>query len=113
MSHLPSTLEVPELKSLAKKLSRFTSQITEKHSVQTYSQRLEQLGRENVAQELNCHMIKWCKLFLDESQAVWSMPNREEGFYHAWRRLVQHDPALSHTVRKQLNDVTGRGGRML
>ena len=34
-------LAVPELKSLAKKLNRFTYQITEKHSIQTYSQRLE------------------------------------------------------------------------
>ena len=98
-------LAVPGLKSLAKKLSRFKSQITEKHSVQTYSQRLEQLGSEKVAEDLNCHIIKWCKLFLDESQAVWSMPNREEGFYHAWRRLVQYDPALNHTVRKQLKDL--------
>ena len=36
-------LAVPELKSLAKKLNRFTYQITEKHSIQTYSQRLEEL----------------------------------------------------------------------
>ena len=98
-------LAIPELKSIGKELSRFKSQITEKHSVQTYSQRLEQLGGEKVANELNRYIIKWCKLFLDESQAVWSMPNREEGFYHAWRRLVQHDPALSHTVRKQLKDL--------
>ena len=87
-------LAIPELKNLAKKLSRFKFEITEKHSVQTYSQRLEQLGEEEIAKELNCILIKWCKLFLDESQAVWSMPNREKGFYHAWRRLVQYDPAL-------------------
>jgi uncharacterized protein len=100
-----STLEAPELKSMARKLNRFTSQMTEKHSVKTYSQRLEQLGRVNAAHELNRHIIKWCKLFLDKSQAVWSMPNREEGFYHAWRKLVQHDPALSRKVRKQLSEL--------
>nr|WP_263326253.1 putative inorganic carbon transporter subunit DabA [Neobacillus sp. Marseille-Q6967] len=100
-----STLETPELKSMARKLNRFTSQMTEKHSVKTYSQRLEQLGRVNAAHELNRHIIKWCKLFLDKSQAVWSMPNREEGFYHAWRKLVQHDPALSRKVRKQLSEL--------
>jgi uncharacterized protein YbcC (UPF0753/DUF2309 family) len=99
-------LTIPGLKSLAKKLSPFKSQITEKYSVQTYSQRLEQLGDEKmVAHDLNRHVIKWCKLFLDESQAVWSMPNREDGFYHAWRGLVQHDPSLSHTIRKQLNNL--------
>ncbi|MBT2700853.1 DUF2309 family protein, partial [Bacillus sp. ISL-40] len=100
-----STLEAPELKSMARKLNRFASQLTEKHSVKTYSQRLEQLERVNTAHELNRHIIKWCKLFLDESQAVWSMPNREEGFYHAWRKLVQHDPALSRKVRKQLSEL--------
>jgi uncharacterized protein len=100
-----STLEAPELKSMARKLNRFTSQMTEKHSVKTYSQRLEQLGKVNAAHELNGHIIKWCKLFLDKSQAVWSMPNREEGFYHAWRKLVQHDPALSRKVRKQLSEL--------
>ena len=63
------------------------------------------MGGEKMAHNLNRHVIKWCKLFLDESQAVWTMPNREEGFYHAWRGLVQHDPALSHTIRKQLNEI--------
>ncbi|WP_419954671.1 DUF2309 domain-containing protein [Neobacillus niacini] len=100
-----NTLEAPELKSIARKLNRFTSQMIEKHSVKTYSQRLEQLGRVNAAHELNRHMIKWCKLFLDKSQAVWSMPHREKGFYHAWRKLVQHDPALSRNVRKQLSEL--------
>ncbi|MGP7816581.1 DUF2309 domain-containing protein [Niallia sp. 01092] len=96
-------LEDPELKSLAKNLTSYKFEITEEHSVQTYSQRLEQLGGEKVAHDLNRHLIKWCKLFLDESQAVWSMPNREEGFYHAWRRLVLYDPALSNTIRQQFN----------
>ena len=58
-----------------------------------------------MAQELNYEIIKWCKLFLDESQAVWSMPNREEGFYKAWRKLVHHDRALNHNIRKQLKNV--------
>ncbi|MEH6949533.1 putative inorganic carbon transporter subunit DabA [Bacillus sp. JJ634] len=100
-----STLEAPELKGMARKLTRFTSHMTEKHSVKTYSQHLEQLGRVNAAHELNRQMIKWCKLFLDKSQAVWSMPNREEGFYHAWRKLAQHDSALSRKVRKQLSEL--------
>ena len=98
-------LEAAELKKIARKLNRFTSYLPEKHSVKTYSQCLEQLGRVNTAHELNCQMIKWCKLFLDESQAVWSMPNREEGFYPVWRKLVQHDPALSRTLRKQLSEL--------
>ena len=46
-------LAIPELKNLARKLSRFKSGITEKHLVQTYSQRLEQMDGEEIAKELN------------------------------------------------------------
>jgi uncharacterized protein YbcC (UPF0753/DUF2309 family) len=107
MEEQPTTnlVEASEVKRLAKKLSRFKFQFTEKKSVKTYSQLLEQQGSVKAASELNHHLIKWCKLFLDESQAVWSMPNREEGFYQAWRRLIQYDPALKSAIRKQLNDV--------
>lgn len=96
---------IPELKNLARKLSRFKSGITEKHLVQTYSQRLEQMDGEEIAKELNGILIKWCKLFLDESQAVWSMPNREKGFYQAWRSLVRYDSSLKSSVRKDLKDL--------
>ena len=37
-------LSLPELKNLAKKLSRFKPKMTEKHSVQTYSQLIENQG---------------------------------------------------------------------
>ena len=102
----PSALAAPELKSMATKLKRLIPQMKEKHAVvQTYSQRLEQMGRVDAAHELNRHLIKWCKLYLDESQAVLPMPHREEGFYRAWRKLVVHDPALSRKVRKQLSEL--------
>ncbi|WP_416828899.1 DUF2309 domain-containing protein [Ectobacillus polymachus] len=107
-SELPN---VPERESLAKKLSRFVSQLPKQHSVQTLSQRLEQL--DGSEKNLNHHMIKWCKLYLDDSQAVWGMPSREEGFYHAWRTLIQHDPALHHSVRKQLHDLPKEAGEAL
>ena len=98
-------ITVSELKSMAKKLNRFKYQIIESRTVQTYSKRLEQSGENNLLQELNRHTIKWCKLFLDESQAVWSMPYRENGFYQSWRKLVQHDPALEAAVRRQVKEL--------
>ncbi|MBM83789.1 MAG: hypothetical protein CMJ78_24805 [Planctomycetaceae bacterium] len=33
-------------------------------------------------------VIKWCEAFLDEGHAVWAMPEREKGFYHAWKSLA-------------------------
>ena len=87
--------------------------MTEKHVVQTYSQLIENQGGTRVAQDLNFHMIKWCKLYLDESQAVWSMPNREEGFYYTWKRLVIHDPALKPSVRKRLRNLPNEADRAL
>lgn len=93
-----------ELKNLVKKLSQLKLQLNEKHNIQTNSFRLEQMGKTNSAQELNNQMIKWSKLYLDESQAVWTMPNREKGFYQAWRKLIQYDPGISRSVRKQLKN---------
>jgi uncharacterized protein len=33
-------------------------------------------------------MIKWCEAFLDEGHAPWPMPERERGFYGAWKFLA-------------------------
>ena len=89
MEHPSSELfSLPELNNVAKKIRRFIPKVIEKPFIQTYSQLIENQGESKVAKELNAHMIKWCKLYIDESQAVWSMPNREKGFYYAWKRLV-------------------------
>lgn len=94
-----------ELKKLALKLNHYKPQIPRNYTVLTISQRIEKMGKEKIAEELNIHMIKWCKLYLDESQAVWSMPNREEGFYKAWKEIVPYDPTLNHHLRKQLKHL--------
>lgn len=53
-------------------------------------------------QLLDYHVIKWCKLYLDENQSSWTLPNREQGFFYAWKKLVVHDPALSKAERQTL-----------
>ncbi|WP_163859557.1 DUF2309 domain-containing protein [Paenibacillus elgii] len=98
-----NVLEAPELTVLAKKLSHVTLHFFEEQPMQTLSFRVERQQGVNVASYLDHHVIKWCKLYLDESQAAWSMPNRKEGFFRAWRRLVQYDPALRPSQRKQLS----------
>jgi len=36
-------------------------------------------------------LCKWLSAFLDEGGAHWSMPNRESGFYAAFREVARHD----------------------
>jgi len=106
-------LTSPDLKRLVKKLGPFKFQFGQERSVRTYSQRLEQFGDGRAAEELNYHTIKWSKLYLNESQDAWSMPNREEGFYHAWRKLIKLDPALNAGIRKKLKVLPDDAGTAL
>ena len=42
-------------------------------------------------ESVNLETIKWLQVFLDSGQATISMPLRKEGFYNAWRKLVEFD----------------------
>ncbi|WHY24739.1 DUF2309 domain-containing protein [Bacillus velezensis] len=70
--------------------------------MQPISSDIETQEGERVVNILDHHVIKWSKLYLDDSQAGWTMPNREEGFYRAWQHLIQYDPALSKKQRERL-----------
>ncbi|WP_436903072.1 DUF2309 domain-containing protein [Halovenus halobia] len=39
-------------------------------------------------------LSKWLAAFLDEGQAAWPMPNREDGFYEAFRSVATHDGTI-------------------
>ncbi|KRG11058.1 DUF2309 domain-containing protein [Staphylococcus sp. NAM3COL9] len=54
---------------------------------------------------IDYHVIKWCKLFVDDAQSGWTMPNREKGLFHSWRRLIQYDPALTKHQRARLKTL--------
>lgn len=81
-----------EIQAMARKLARFQMPFDDHKTVKTYSQILEQNGISQDASRVNQSMIKWCKLFLDQSQALWSMPNREKGFFVAWKNVICFDP---------------------
>jgi uncharacterized protein YbcC (UPF0753/DUF2309 family) len=56
-------------------------------------------SKQNVYGELDRQMSKWLSTFMDEGQAEWPMPFREEGFYTAWKNLVIYDKNLSGILR--------------
>lgn len=57
----------------------------------TVSDWVDCLAGAGLVDQVNDQLIKWVAAFLDEGLAGWEMPQREEGFYRAWRMLVQED----------------------
>lgn len=54
---------------------------------------------DSATETLDRVVAKWLAAFLDQGQANWSMPNREQGFYAAWRELAPYDgevPGCQH-----------------
>ncbi|MEM0952052.1 MAG: putative inorganic carbon transporter subunit DabA [Cyanobacteria bacterium P01_H01_bin.74] len=47
-------------------------------------------------------MTKWLSAYLDEGQAVWSMPNQHQPFRYAWLLLVAYDHQMPQTTRDTL-----------
>lgn len=52
---------------------------------------VSRLSGEEVTEQIDAQMIKWCSAFLDEGLASWAMPERQKGFYDAWRTLAVKD----------------------
>jgi uncharacterized protein YbcC (UPF0753/DUF2309 family) len=65
---------------------------------------LHQMEFHKATSELNDHhdldriMAKWLAAFMDEGLAEWEMPNKSEGFYSAWRKLVIYDSDIPKTA---------------
>ncbi|GED17517.1 DUF2309 domain-containing protein [Aneurinibacillus migulanus] len=100
---LPSNLlSLHKLEKLGEEFSGLNTDNIENFPMQPISSHIENKDGKRLVNILDHHVIKWCKLYLDDSQAGWTMPNREEGFYRAWQRLIQYDPALSKKQRESL-----------
>lgn len=48
----------------------------------------------SIVETLNRELVKWASAFLDEGEVSWSMPEREQTFYRAWKTLARHDLTL-------------------
>ncbi len=48
-------------------------------------------GSDSPTDEVDRVLSKWLAAFLDQGQAEWAMPDREAGFYAAWRGVAPHD----------------------
>ncbi|RIP34785.1 DUF2309 family protein [Staphylococcus gallinarum] len=66
-----------------------SASVTDKHDIK-------------ISDYVDYHVMKWCKLYVDDAQAGWTMPDRERGFFASWYRLVQHDPALTKKERQRI-----------
>jgi len=87
LSHQPQSLEANPLASdnLAPSIN-----ITLPNQ-RTISDWVDDLAGSRLVEHINTQLIKWVATFVDEGLAAWEMPRRQEGFYQAWRELIQHD----------------------
>ncbi|MFD2551389.1 DUF2309 domain-containing protein [Bizionia sediminis] len=57
-------------------------------------------------QALDVIMAKWLAAFMDEGLAEWEMPNKERGFYAAWKILAAFDASLGKKLTNSLPDTS-------
>ncbi|WP_050033848.1 DUF2309 domain-containing protein [Halorubrum halophilum] len=62
-------------------------------------------GGDTDAERVDHVLTKWLSAFLDEGHAKWSMPNRDEGFYAAFRGVAAYDGEVPDGVAKSLPET--------
>lgn len=95
------------LRTLADRLTSVVSQPERELSPLCRSMTLSAWCDENLETQLtdpiDRELIKWCEAFLDEGHAAWSMPERDQGFYQAWKSLAAREWSpcgIRHSRRK-------------
>lgn len=109
--HAPTALSRPSLQLAGRHLEPETVLLAELHHGLTapHPQRgrrtlLERLDAEAAAL-LDTHTITYLAAYLDDGQAAWRMPGRDQGLYAAWRALAPHTPHLPRTARARLREL--------
>ncbi len=88
------TANSAEIRSLAE---RIIIKVEEQDETQTIARDLtlvrwcDETFHKRLEWTMNREVIKWCEAFLDEGHAVWPMPEREKGFYAAWKSLASKE----------------------
>ncbi|MEJ7172581.1 putative inorganic carbon transporter subunit DabA, partial [Staphylococcus capitis] len=54
---------------------------------------------------LDHEMIKWSKLYLDNAQASWAMPGKENDFFITWKNLALHDSLFTKNHKKIIKNL--------
>ena len=86
---LPSTLlSSPKLEKLVEEFSGLNTDSIDNSSMVPICSSIENQDGEKVVTILDHHVIKWCKLYLDDSQAGWTIP------------IVSNGPSFSNCRRK-------------
>ena len=84
--HLAPALRAPTVEEQITTVVREDSAALGRHL--TLSDWCDRTLGTDIVTAVNTELIKWCEAFLDEGQATWSMPGREQGFYTAWKCLA-------------------------
>ncbi|MDG1728788.1 MAG: DUF2309 domain-containing protein [Algibacter sp.] len=56
--------------------------------------------------KLDVIMTKWLAAFMDEGMAEWQMPNKEKGFFKAWKALASYDKDIGSPSLKHLPETS-------
>ena len=62
-------------------------------------------GQKHQNNDLDRIVSKWLAAFMDEGLAEWEMPNKNEGFYKAWRKLAKYDTELKILKTNQIPET--------
>jgi uncharacterized protein YbcC (UPF0753/DUF2309 family) len=55
---------------------------------------------------INQITIKWCQVFFDQGQATIKMPNRDKGFYAAWKDLAKFDDQIHQKKSENIETIS-------
>lgn len=105
LAHLTVLNRVSESQDIANHRTNALNKTDDMNTTSLVSTYITDKNDKKLIDIVDYHVIKWCKLYLDDAQSGWTMPNRDQGLFVAWRRLVQHDPALSKKQRTRLKTL--------